>query len=157
MTNLRARIIAGILVTGYENETRQAIDATRAIEYEYGEGANRSNFLFEFTGAITTSATHTYTLDDATQLFDAFGDGIDAAQVKAVVLINTGNTELTIGGSVDGVSASTVKAGAVYMVATPSIVGYAMVVDSAGYRLTVVNKSGSAAGSYSLVIIGELA
>jgi hypothetical protein len=156
LSNLRARLLCSFYGVGYilpstDTDGSTTIDRSQTTEYDFGSGANAGDTLWNRTGAPVASATDTYLFDGTPN--DAFGVGMDLAAIKAIQIINTGSTQLTLGGTCRGVAAVTLDPNGVYFISTPAATGYTATGGTAAGTITITNVSGSAAGAYSIAIV----
>lgn len=152
MTNLRARLVASIFATAYDNGASLPVDYSQLTEYDFGAGLNAATDIYvNPTTTIAASATTTFNFNSG--LTDAFGTNVDYAMLKGILIINTGTVGITLGGTNPIVAAVTIQAGGCYFVSTPTAAGYEVSTGVSG-TVTLTNVSGSVAASYRLVALG---
>lgn len=129
-----------------------------------GTGANQAKEIFTDTRTLTASSTED--LDLSGSLADAFGNTLNFAKVKAIIVIaaaaNT-NDVLVGGASANQVSSFfgdvtdvvKVKPGGMFCLVAPDATGYAITAGTADL-LKVANSSGGTAVTYTIVIIGTV-
>lgn len=152
MTNLRARLVASFFASGYENGATLPVDYSQLTEYDFGAGLNAASDLYvNPTTSIAASATTTFNFNSG--LGNAFGTEVDWNVIKGILIINTGTTGITLGGTSTIVAAVTIQAGGCYFVSTPTAAGYEVSTGVAG-TVTLTNTSSSVAAAYRLVALG---
>lgn len=152
MTNLRARVLLGMIATGYNGDGRLSVNNTAAHEFEYGEsGALRGDFLFDREFTLTPSQAATVNLGNGSQS-TMFGTAIDATRLSAVCVRNTGTTAVALSGTCPAIGAVTIPPGACYCVSDPTDTGYSTGGESG--TIVVTNQSDAAQGAFRLTAVG---
>ena len=124
--------------------------------WENGTGANQANLVWRASSTIAASGM--VTLDLTSGLVDAFGDAVNFARVKAIVIYNTGTVEISPTGTFLGFGGGqfNVMAGGVYCLAAPGATAYP-VANGMTDTIQIDNLSGSTAAAYTIIIIGATA
>jgi hypothetical protein len=156
MSSIRVRLLCSFYGVGYslpstDTDASTLIDRSQTTEYDFGQGVNAGDEVWNRSSALVASSTVTF--DFATVIANAFGQLMDLASIKAIQIINTGSTQLTLGGTCRGVAAVTLDPNGVYFVSTPAATGYTATGGTAAGTITITNVSGSAAGAYSIAIV----
>jgi hypothetical protein len=123
--------------------------------YSNGSGAGQVSQVF---GANRTFSGSTDTLDLLSGLTDSYGTSVTLARVKALLVVNTGTSSITVGAGTDPWSTCinstgtfTLQAGACLCVFTPDATAWATTA-STGMNLNVTGTSGQ---TYEVAVAGS--
>jgi len=135
-----------------------------------GTGSGAANQIYADTNSIVAGATNTYDL--VANIDDIYGDQMSFTRIKAIYFRNTSTTAsvLHLGGGSNGAGLNAfdtfvtstaddgseviiVRAGGAVMLWCPDATGY---VCTAGSDILAVIETSTLAGSYDLVVVGEV-
>lgn len=128
------------------------VNETATIAFANGSGANGFNLIYQ---APRTFSGTTDVLNLTSGLVDSGGNAIDAARIKGVFVVNTGNANVVVGAGTDPVvsllnatGTLTLPPGAFFAAATPDSTGW-VVTASTAMNLTLTGTSGQ---TYQIVL-----
>lgn len=116
----------------------------------YLDGSGAAQWNKHHSKVYALAALEVATLDLSTGLTDPYGDSFTPAEVKALVIYNSGTTALDIGGTLG--FTFPLPAGAVFTWAAVDATGKAV---SGSKTITITNGSGSSAGEVRVLICGD--
>lgn len=124
--------------------------------WESGTGANQANLVYR--AANTIAASGSTTIDLTSGLFDVFGDAVNFARIKALVIYNTGTVEISPTGTFEGFGSGqfNVMPGGAYSLVAPGATGY-VVTNGVSDTIQIDNLSVSVTAAYTIIIIGATA
>jgi hypothetical protein len=132
----------------------QTNPSNASATYSNGTAALQANQVY---GDNRTFSGSTDTLDLLTGLADSYGTNVTLARVKAIFILNTGTSSITVGAGTDpwatlfnAAGTVTLPAGAGFCAFTPDATGWTTTA-STGMNLNVTGTSGQ---TYEVAVVG---
>lgn len=145
------------LLTG--STARDNLDYLFTKSLADGTAIDTANQSYQRESTLSASATLTLDFAGGTTVYDAFGDAVAFARIKALYVENSsavGGANITVGGNNGSAGAVTLAPGGVYFVMRPDATAWPIAGGTTD-TVSITNASGSLTASYRLIIIGATA